>query len=97
MQGLGGGRAAVQNTEDQERCYKRRRGEAEKNVCKDAWYKRAKRGEIHPWGCQRCRTESESLAVGVQNQLLCTSKREVKGTEVLAVKKKKSRVAKIFI
>lgn len=31
---------------------------------------------------------SVSLAVGVQNQLLCTSKREVKGIEVLAVKKK---------
>lgn len=34
---------------------------------------------------------TKSLTVGVQNQLLCTSKREVKGTEVLAVKKKKSQ------
>lgn len=40
---------------------------------------------------------TESPAVDVQNQLLRTSKRQVKGTEeVLAVKKKKSRVAKIF-
>lgn len=40
---------------------------------------------------------TKRLAVGVQNQLLCTSKREVKGIEVLAVKKKVKSSENIYL
>lgn len=76
MQGLAGGRPAAQNMEDQERSYKRLRGEAETNVCKDAWYKRAKKGRIHQWGCRRCHAGKPRVQLWVFKIECCALLRE---------------------